>query len=70
MCLSEIRRGQTVRIEKITDETIRTQFLRFGIQEGSIITCLEKIPFGPFMLRHNRQEIAIGRKVAQHIIVQ
>lgn len=69
MCLTKIKKGQTVAIVKIEDEEIRTQFIRFGIGEGSRVKCMEKIPFGPFMLQHNRQEIAIGREVAKKIIV-
>jgi Fe2+ transport system protein FeoA len=70
MCLTEVKKGQSVTIAKILDHDIRTQFIRFGISAGSRVTCLEKIPFGPFMLRHNRQEIAIGREVAAGILVQ
>jgi len=70
MCLSEIKRGQTVQVTRIRDEVIRTQFIRFGIGEGSRICCLEKIPCGPFMLRHNLQEIAIGREIAKKIEVR
>lgn len=69
MCLTDVKKGQTVAIIKISDEKIRTQFIRFGIGEGSRIRCLEKIPFGPFMLKHNRQEIAVGREVAKTIFV-
>ena len=69
MCLTEIKRGETFSLVRIDDEEIRTQFIRFGISEGSVIRCLEKIPFGPFMLRHNNQEIAIGREAARAIIV-
>lgn len=69
MCLVDVKRGQTVAIVKIDDEQVRTQFIRFGIGEGSHVRCLEKIPFGPFMLLHNRQEIAIGREVAKTIMV-
>ena len=69
MCLTDVKKGQTVAIVKIEDENIRTQFIRFGISAGSQIRCLEKIPFGPFMLSHNRQEIAVGREVAKNITV-
>ena len=70
MCLTEVKKGQSVTIAAIDDPNIRTQFIRFGIGEGSRVTCLEKIPFGPCMLRHNRQEIAVGRQVAENILVQ
>jgi Fe2+ transport system protein FeoA len=70
MCLTEIRRGQSVHVTRIEDDKIRTQMIRFGISEGSRLKCLEKIPFGPFMVKHNRQEIAIGREVAKKIFVK
>ncbi len=70
MCLSKVKRGQVVQIVKITDADTRTQFIRFGIGEGSRVRCLEKVPFGPFMLRHNRQEIAVGYEVAKTIFVK
>ena len=69
MTLAKIKRGQAVQVVRVEDDTMRAQFIRFGIGEGSQLTCLEKIPFGPFMLRHNRQELAIGREVAENIIV-
>lgn len=69
MCLTDVRRGQQVRIDRIEDEDLRTRFIRFGIGKGSCLRCLEKIPFGPFMVRHHRQELAIGREVAGKIFV-
>lgn len=69
MCLAEIKKGQRVSIISISDADIRTQFIRFGIGEGSCIQCLEKIPFGPLMILHRRQEISVGREVAEKIIV-
>jgi len=69
MCLSEVKRGQTIRIERIGDELVRTQLIRLGICEGSCLRCQERIPFGPFMVKHNRQEIAIGREIARKIEV-
>ena len=69
MCLTEIKKGQQVSIVTIQDTDIRTQFIRFGISEGSMVTCLEKIPFGPLMIQHRRQEIAVGQEVAGNIFV-
>ncbi len=70
MCLTEVKRGQRVRIARIEDETIRTQLIRLGIGEGSLLSCSEKIPFGPLMLRHRCQEIAVGRRIAEKILVR
>jgi len=69
MSLTEIRRGQQVRILSIEGEVLRSQLIRFGLTEGSSVKCLERIPFGPVMLRLNRQEIAVGREVARMITV-
>ena len=70
MCLSDVKRGQSVQVARIEDENIRTQLIRLGIGEGSRIKCLKKIPLGPFMVRHNRQEMAIGREFAKKILVK
>jgi Fe2+ transport system protein FeoA len=64
VCLTEVGRGRTVQVERIDDSQLRAQLIRFGITEGSCIECLERIPFGPLMIRHNRQELALGRAVA------
>lgn len=69
MCLTEVRRGRMVEVERIDDSDVRTSLIRFGITEGSCIECLERIPFGPLMIRHNRQELAIGRAAAVGIHV-
>ena len=69
MCLTEVKKGQQVSIVSIKDTDVRTQFIRFGITEGSLVRCLEKIPFGPLMIQHRRQEIAIGHELAGNIIV-
>jgi ferrous iron transport protein A len=67
MHLSQIKPGQEARIVAIPDEEIRSQLIRFGISEGSHVVCDVKLPFGPIVLRHNRQEIAVGRQLAKTI---
>lgn len=70
MKLGEIKKGQSVRIIHIPDEQARSQAIRLGIGEGSIVTCAEIIPAGPVILRRNRQEIAVGRGLADIISVE
>ncbi|MBE0447330.1 MAG: ferrous iron transport protein A [Actinobacteria bacterium] len=70
MCLDQVKIGERVIIKEILDGTAKTQFIRFGIGEGSTVTCHSKIPFGPVVLRKNRQEIAIGRELARTITVE
>lgn len=69
MTLDKAKRGQHVKIISIPDENIRTQAIRFGIAEGAVVLCEEVLPAGPIVLRKNRQEIAIGRGLANRITV-
>lgn len=70
MSLLEVAIDQTVKILQIPDEMIRSQAIRLGIGQGSVVTCLERIPSGPIIIRRNHQEIAIGHGLAQEIIVE
>ncbi|HEY3375265.1 MAG TPA: FeoA family protein [Candidatus Aquicultor sp.] len=70
MCLDQIKTGEEVIITEIPEGTAKTQLIRFGIGEGSAVICHSKIPFGPVVLRKNRQEIAVGRALARTITVR
>ncbi|MFH0794137.1 MAG: FeoA family protein [bacterium] len=69
MGLDTIQPGRICRIHSISDASLRHQFIRFGLTEGSEITVAARIPFGPYILRAGRQELAIGRKLARSIRV-
>ncbi|MGE5589404.1 MAG: FeoA family protein [Bacillota bacterium] len=69
MNLAETKTGDTVRILSIPDPTTRAQIIRFGITEGDVVVCHEVIPGGPVVLRKNRQEIAVGRRLAETISI-
>lgn len=70
MCLDQIRIGEEVTITAIPDSMAKTQFIRFGIGEGSTVVCQSKVPFGPVVLKKNRQEIAVGRALAKTIVCE
>lgn len=70
MTLSEVPRGQKARIDHIYDQLTRLQAIRFGIVEGTIVTCTERISQGPVVIERNGQELAIGRRLADRIEVQ
>lgn len=70
MSLDQIKTGEEFVIKEIQDSMAKTQFIRFGIGEGSTVICHGKIPFGPVILRKNRQEIAVGRDLARMIVVE
>lgn len=69
MTLDQAKRGSVLRIASIPDPAVRAQAIRFGIAEGEIVTCAEVIPSGPIVIRKNRQEIALGRRLARRITV-
>ena len=70
MTLAEIQKGKDFKVKNIPDDMIRIQTLRMGISEGSNLNCNEKIPGGPIIVKHNYQEIAIGRSLAEDIEIE
>lgn len=69
MTLAEVTRGQTVRIREIESAEVRSQAMRLGLGVGATAVCQAIIPRGPIVLARARQEIAIGRQLAQAIHV-
>ena len=67
MTLDQVQRGQKIRILAIPQEEIRAQAIRFGISIGAEVECAEKIRAGPIVLAKGKQEIAIGRRLAENI---
>ena len=49
---------------------MRTQLLRFGLAEGSEAVCFERLPLGPVIIKHRRQEVAIGEELTKKIWVE
>ncbi|MGM0501709.1 MAG: FeoA family protein [Bacillota bacterium] len=70
MTLADVKRGEKFQISNIKDKKIRAQALRFGISEGANVSCAEKIPGGPVIVKRNLQEIAVGRRLAKNIKVE
>lgn len=70
MTLDQARRGQKLFIAKIVGDAVRAQAIRFGISEGAEVECAEKLPAGPVIVCKGKQEIAIGRRLAENIQVR
>ena len=68
--LDKVRRGDEFVVTRVDDERARVTAIRFGISEGSAVTCVTRIPAGPIVLRSGRQEIAVGRELAKLICVR
>ncbi len=70
MTLDKVKKGQVIKVISIPDGFVKIQAIRFGISEGSVITCREVVPAGPVVVARNKQEIAIGRGLARTISVE
>lgn len=68
--LSGVRSGDRIEIIAVDDEHARVQALRFGMAEGACVECITRIPAGPIVVRSGRQEIAVGRSLAERIQVR
>ena len=63
------QKGEAIRIVSIGDAMSRMKAIRFGLSEGAVARCVTKVPGGPVVLKLGRQEIAIGRSLAEQIEV-
>jgi ferrous iron transport protein A len=61
--------GQWLKIISMPRGIIFTQFVRFGINEGEKVKCIERLPGGTIVLQKNRQQIAIGHNLAKQVFV-
>ena len=68
--LSGANKGDLLEIVLVNDEHARLQALRFGMAEGACVECITRIPAGPIVLKSGRQEIAVGRSLAERIQVR
>lgn len=68
--LSVAQTGELFEVVRLEDGHARVQALRFGIAEGACVECIARVPAGPIVVRSGRQEIAIGRGLAERIRVR
>lgn len=68
--LRAVKKGARFIVKQIDDKEMRTQLLRFGLAEGSKAVCFERLPLGPIVIKHRRQEVAIGEELTRKIWVE
>ncbi len=68
--LRAVKKGARFIVRQIDDKEMRTQLLRFGLAEGSEAMCFERLPLGPVVIKHRRQEVAIGEELTKKIWVE
>lgn len=70
MTLFKAEKGKKIRILHIHDKNLKVQAIRLGLYEGAVFTLADKLPGGPVILNSRLQEIAVGKKIAENIIVE
>ncbi len=60
---------EAVTIRSIPEGAVRDQLIRFGVIEGTKVTCLARLPGGTLVIQRFRQEIAIGGDLARQILI-
>ena len=70
MTLNQLNRGQTVILLDLPSGIIRSQSVRLGLMPGTEVTCVQKMPKGPVIIRKNHQQIAVGEALAAQITVK
>ncbi len=67
--LDKAKKGSLLIVMSLPSGEIKAQLIRLGITEGDSVRCIEKLPGGTIVIQKNRQEIAIGYKLAKEIRV-
>jgi Fe2+ transport system protein FeoA len=68
--LANIHKGQQFVIKGFLDDAIALAVGRLGFAQGALVSVSQNIPKGPIILKRFRQEIALGRDLAQSIVVE
>jgi ferrous iron transport protein A len=68
--LNQLSPGQRASLEELPQGLIRSQAVRLGLMPGTEITCVQKLPKGPVIIRKNYQQIAVGAALADQITVK
>lgn len=69
MLLHNAKSQQKLKIVSINNNALRTYLLKIGLQEGDIVSILERISYGPMLLEFKSQEIALGNEHLKSIEV-
>lgn len=69
--LLEVRKKMKGRIAELPDDpSLRSQCIRLGLNIGAEFVCIERLPGGTVVAQVGRQEIALGRDLAESILVE
>lgn len=66
--LNTIKKGQEVRIEGFSENSVMCNMARLGILKGDIIQCIARM--GPVIIKKEQLKLAIGKHLAEQIYVK
>ena len=67
--LTQLHKGRTATVIGLPHGLLKSQLIRLGVFEGQHIKCVHRLPGGTMVIERNRQEIALGKKLAQQVDV-
>lgn len=71
MKLNEVPLGARVRLSDVKGRGLRAKLIQYGLHMGDCIRLLRAAPLGgPLLVEVNGREIALGRGVAEKILVE
>lgn len=69
--LLDLRRGERARIVSLpSDSVLRSQCIRLGLTAGATVSCAVRLPGGTVVVETGRQELALGRSLAESITIE
>lgn len=68
--LDKLLKGDRFSIVDVLDDEVRCQLVRFGVEPGQPLYCDYVLPGGPIIVKRGRQQIAIGRSLAERVRVE
>ncbi len=69
MTLDSAGPGEQITVLKVPSGEVHANLVRLGIEEGSELTCVLRMPAGPVVVRRGNFEVAVGKRTASQIEV-
>jgi len=63
-------KNHPLEVVSIFQSKLQEDAIRFGIEQGEVVSIVNKLPGGPIIIQKNIQQIAIGRELAKSIEVR
>lgn len=68
--LANLKPGESATIVAIDTTDVQSQLIRLGLDKGKVVRCMTRIPSGPTVIMSGGMELALGKDLSRHIMVQ